>query len=78
MRYYFHVRLRDRLLPDEEGCHFVDETAARLAALRIARELSSEIPTEPHASGISAVEVSDYSNTPLFAVSVPPDLTAPL
>lgn len=71
LRYFFHVRLRDRLLPDEEGCHFVNEGAAKSAALRIARELSPEIAGDPGAVGSNAIEVSDHSNNPLFVVPAP-------
>lgn len=74
MRYFFHVRLHNRLLPDEAGCQFVDEAAARSEATRIARELASEISGDPNVPGVSAVEVSDCANTPLFAISVPPEL----
>jgi hypothetical protein len=41
-RFYFHIRLGDRLVPDEEGEVLPDVLAARREAERSARELLAD------------------------------------
>jgi hypothetical protein len=43
-RYYFHLRVNDRLLPDEEGCERdTDEAALSLASTYVRQMLGSDL-----------------------------------
>jgi hypothetical protein len=42
--YYLHIRNRNKLAPDPEGIELPDIDAALSEALRVARELLSEVP----------------------------------
>lgn len=41
-RFYFHVRMGDEVIPDEEGQDLADQSAARQEALLAAREVLAE------------------------------------
>src|SRR5262245_22639341 len=45
-RYFFHLTVGDRLLPDEEGVELASRAAARQEALAVVRELSGSMASQ--------------------------------
>src|SRR5258708_1004810 len=72
-RFYFHLRARDELVPDDEGIDLPDFSAARREAIEAARELLAEAIKEGRAEVPEAFVIADedgreIDTVPLAAV----------
>lgn len=59
MKYFFHVRARDGLIPDDDGSEFSTLEAAVKEAIATARELAAEFPQGESGAKLECVNVVD-------------------
>lgn len=70
MRYYFHIRIDDDLIRDEEGLELENDELAREAAIKSAAELRGEYPRNETHVGPQLISVSDGAGREIFVVPI--------
>jgi hypothetical protein len=59
MRYFFHIRTEDGLIPDEEGIDLPGLEQAKEEAITSAKELAAEFPPGSEGACLKSIEVVD-------------------
>lgn len=70
MRYYFHVRIDDDLIRDDEGIELESDEHAREEAVRSAGELGREYPRDETGFAAESICVMDEMERELFVVPI--------
>ncbi len=70
MRYFFHIRTDDGLIPDTEGTELAGLEQARQEALTSARELATEFPPGSEGVPLKSIEVMDEISRPVFCAPI--------
>jgi hypothetical protein len=70
MRYYFHIRINEGLIPDDEGTEILDADDAREKAVQSAHELAREFPLGGGGVNLQSIEVVDETGRALFALPI--------
>ena len=68
MRYYFHIRAKEGLVPDDDGMEFDTVDAAREEALQSRRELSRESWDTGPQGRLLSIDVVDQTGTVIFSL----------
>ena len=70
MRYFFHIRTEDGLIPDEEGMDLPGLDQARAEAITSARDLATEFPPGSEGVSLKSVEVVDEVLRTVFCAPI--------
>lgn len=70
MRYFFHIRTEDGLIPDAEGMELTDLEMARKEAITSAKELATEFPPGSEGVSLKSVEVVDEVLRTVFCAPI--------
>ena len=69
-RYFFSIKMRDRVIPDEEGCDFSDPDQACQEAIEAAREIVAEFSFSGKDLDVEEIIITDRENRRLATLSL--------
>jgi uncharacterized protein DUF6894 len=69
-RYFFSIKMRDRVIPDEEGSEFSNPDLACQEAIEAAREIVAEFAFAGKDLDVEAIVITDSENQRLATLSL--------
>ena len=69
-RYFFSIKMRDRVIPDEEGSEFPDPDHACQEAIEAAREIVAEFSFTGKDLDVEAIIITDSENQRLATLQL--------
>ena len=69
-RYFFSIKMRDRVIPDEEGSEFSDLDQACQEAIKAAREIVAEFAFSGKDLDVEAIIITGSEDQSLATVSL--------
>ena len=70
MRYFFHIRTEDGLIPDQEGTDLPGLEQAKEEAIASAKELATEFPPGSEGVCLKSIEVVDEVVRTVFCAPI--------